>query len=217
MLNLARSASQANSTRLKQKLVLASLVAAMLLVPTLRAQVLYGSLTGHVTDSTGAVLASAHVEAVNVNTGVVSQATTDASGGYRFTALQPGVYRVSISATGFKTITTDGVRVSANAVARVDSQMEVARTSETITVTAEAQMLQTDRSDVHSDLNATQIQSLPAISSEGKSFQGLYRIIPGASLPTDPKRLEGCTCSPGFPGSGSGKLTLTTGAVSVSP
>jgi hypothetical protein len=144
--------------------------------------VLYG-YTGRVTDSTGAVLASARVETVNVNTGVVSQATTDTSGGYRFVALLPGVYRVSISAPGFKTMTTDGVRVAANAVARVDTQMEIAKTSETVMVTAESQLLQTDRSDVHSDLNATQTQSFPAISSEGKTFQALYRIIPGASLP----------------------------------
>jgi hypothetical protein len=77
------------------------------------------------------------------------------------------------------------VAVSVNAVQRVDAHMSLAQATQSVTVTTESAVLETDRADVHTDLNATQVQSLPAISSEGKSFQGLYRIIPGSGLPME--------------------------------
>src|SRR6185437_13014030 len=61
------------------------------------AQVLYGSLTGNVTDPTGAALGGAQVTAVEAQTGVSNTQTTDASGIYRFPALLPGTYKVTIT------------------------------------------------------------------------------------------------------------------------
>ena len=148
-------------------------------------QVLYGSLTGTVTDASGAVVSGAGVTALEVRTGVTQNATTDSSGIYRFATLLPGTYRVTITAPGFSRQETPDVRVSVNAVTRVNSQLKVGTATENVTVTTEAPLLQTDRSDVHTDLNTAQVQSLPSISSEGKSFQALYRIIPGASLPME--------------------------------
>src|SRR5207249_3586928 len=63
--------------------------------------------------------------------------------------------------------------------------LKIASATQSVTVTTEAPLLQTDRSDVHTDLSAAEVQSLPAISSEGKSFQALYRIIPGSGLPSE--------------------------------
>src|SRR5215472_451015 len=148
-------------------------------------QVLYGSLTGNVTDPSGAAVISAHVEAQNTATGVLSEATTNSSGVYRFSALLPGMYRVTITAPNFKTVLAEKVPVAANTVRRFDSKLELAQIQQTVTVSVEAPILQTDRADLHTDLSATQVQSLPAISSEGKSFQSLYKIIPGAGLPME--------------------------------
>jgi hypothetical protein len=148
-------------------------------------QVLYGSLTGTVTDASGAVVSGAGVTTLEVRTGVTQNATTDSSGIYRFATLLPGTYTVTITAPGFSRQETPDVRVSVNAVTRVNSQLKVGTATENVTVTTEAPLLQTDRSDVHTDLNTAQVQSLPSISSEGKSFQALYRIIPGASLPME--------------------------------
>lgn len=148
------------------------------------AQVLYGSLTGTVTDAAGAVVSGAKVTAVNVQTGVTQDATTDSSGIYRFQSLLPGSYKVTIAAPGFSKQEAP-VRVNVNEIARVNAQLQVASATQSVTVTAEAPLLQTDRSDVHTDMNAAQVQSLPSISSEGKSFQGLYKIVPGASLPME--------------------------------
>ena len=173
--------------KLNRKLLLVLLLPISLLwpIPECAAQVLYGSMTGAVSDATGAVVSGAKVTAVGVGTGVTQQATSDASGIYRFTALLPGTYKVSIAAPGFSTQETPGVRVNVNEVARVDAQLSIAKSSQSVTVTTEVPLLQTDRSDVHTNLTEAQIQSLPAISSEGKSFQALYKIIPGASLPME--------------------------------
>src|SRR5262249_46051862 len=79
----------------------AMLLACCLGLDATNAQVLYGSLTGNVTDPSGAALPSAHVEAVNVGTGVVSTATTNDHGVYLFSDLQPGTYKVTVSAANF--------------------------------------------------------------------------------------------------------------------
>jgi len=149
------------------------------------AQVLYGSLTGNVTDASGAILPNAHVEALDVQTGVSASLTTDAQGVYRFTNLQQGAYRVTISAAGFGSLIVQDVAVELNAIKRVDAQLKVASAQESVTVNAERQTLQTDKADVHTDLTATQIENLPLSSSQGRSFQSLYKLIPGAGLPTE--------------------------------
>lgn len=153
--------------------------------PKCFAQVLYGSLTGTVSDPSGAAVSGARVEALDVGKGMTQETTTDVNGIYRFSALLPGIYKVTIAISGFEKQVTPGVRVEANEVARVDGRLKIAAATQDVTVTAEAPLLQTDRSDVHTDLNAAEVQSLPAISSEGKSFQALYKIIPGASLPME--------------------------------
>jgi Carboxypeptidase regulatory-like domain len=164
---------------------LALLLCFGVLAGVIQAQVLYGTLTGNVTDPSNAAVAGAHVEALNVNTGVVSETTADSDGIYRFSELEPGMYKVTISAPNFGNFVTNNVQVDANTVRRVDAQLPLAQQQQLVTVTGEAPLLQTDRSDVHSDLNSTEIESLPAISSEGASFQALYEIVPGFTPPSE--------------------------------
>ena len=147
------------------------------------AQVLYGSLTGNVTDPSGAVVPNVHIEALNVGTGVGNSTQTDDHGIYRFTNLLPGIYRVTISATGFATVVQQDLRVELNTVKRADAQLVVAKAQETVNVTAEQQELQTDKADVHTDLSASEIASLPITSSVGgRNFQSLLRVVPGFGL-----------------------------------
>lgn len=146
---------------------------------TAQAQVLYGSLTGNVTDSSGAVIPGANVGALNVRTGVVRDATTDSNGVYRFSALQPGTYKVTISAPKFASSITENVEVIVNNIKRVDAQLKVASQAQDVTVTAEAPLLQTDKADVHTDLSSQQIENIPITSSQGRNFQSLLRLIPG--------------------------------------
>src|SRR5687767_11086422 len=83
----------------------------LLFAPASHAQVLYGSLTGDVTDATGAVLPGATVLATNVGTGVVKQTITDQRGGFVFSDLLPGVYDVSFELAGFNRIVQRAVRI----------------------------------------------------------------------------------------------------------
>jgi hypothetical protein len=147
------------------------------------AQVLYGSLTGNVTDPSSAAIPGAKVQAVNVQTGVARQAETDSRGAYLFSNLQLGTYKISVDATGFQTSIADGVRVNANEVRRVDFGVQISAATQSVEVLANAAVLQTDKSDVHAEISAQQVVELPYNGGEGKNFQSLLYLIPGAGIP----------------------------------
>lgn len=170
-------------------IILASLV--LLCALMAYGQVLYGSLTGAVTDASGAVVSGAQVTALEVRTGVTQTATSDANGTYRFINLLPGTYKVTITAPGFAKQETSGVIVRTNEVARVNAALKVASATQAVTVTTEAAILQTDKSDVHTDLTSQQIQDLPTMGTQGRNFQSLLRTIPGAGLTAETNSLAG--------------------------
>lgn len=151
------------------------------LAPHARAQVLYGSLTGNVTDATGAAVPAAKVEALNVATGIPKQAVSDERGVYLINDLQPGRYKVTISAPAFGTVVQEGVDVSANTTRRADAQLNVSQVNQSLTVDASIVTLQTDRADVNSQLQTSQIADLPEPAS--RNFQSLFKLIPGFSPP----------------------------------
>jgi Carboxypeptidase regulatory-like domain/TonB dependent receptor len=160
----------------------------------MKAQVLYGSLTGNVTDQAGAAVAGAKVEALNVGTGVSTSVVTDERGAYQFNNLQPGVYKVTITAQSFKSLAQDNIRIDANVVRRVNTQLEVGDVSAVVQISSTSEGLQTDRSDVNTQLQTSQIADLPITSSAGRNFQALYKIIPGFNQVT-----EGFTSDGGNP------------------
>src|SRR2546423_14579395 len=93
--------SRRYSSSLKQIITLVAV--SCLLSGAAMGQVLYGSLTGNVTDPSGASVVGAKVTALNIGTGVSTDTTVNASGVYRFQALQAGTYKVTISAANFAT------------------------------------------------------------------------------------------------------------------
>jgi hypothetical protein len=145
------------------------------------AQVLYGSLTGNVTDPTSAAVPGVRVEATNLETNVKSETNTDERGLYRFTNLQSGLYKVTVTAKSFRTYIESNVQVQPNEVRRVDVQLQIAQTSETVEVSASAVVLQTDKADIHSEVSAQEVQELPYNGGEGKNFQSLLLLLPGAA------------------------------------
>src|ERR1022692_4599867 len=150
---------------------------------TLDAQVLYGSLTGNVTDPSSAAVPGAKVTALNIDTGLSREATTDDRGAYQFANVQSGPYKVSVTAPSFQTTAQTDVRVNANEVRRVDFGLKIAQTSETVEVSTAAAILQTDKSDVHSEISSQQVVELPYNGGEGKNFQSLLYLVPGAGIP----------------------------------
>ncbi|MBV9437887.1 MAG: carboxypeptidase regulatory-like domain-containing protein, partial [Acidobacteria bacterium] len=155
------------------------------------AQVLYGTLTGNVTDPSGAVVPNAKVEAVNTLTGVSRSTTTDSSGAYHFQDVQPGTYKVTITATGFATAVAENIAVTQNTVKRADIGLKVAQAETVVNVNTEQQLLQTDKADVHTDLTTQQVEELPTAGSQGRNFQSLLRLIPGAGLTAETNSLAG--------------------------
>jgi hypothetical protein len=163
------------------RLISLLILSAAALAPAAYSQVLYGSLTGSVTDASGAGVPAAKVEAANTLTGVVKLASTDDRGIYQFNDLQPGVYRVTISAPSFSTVVNENVAIDANTTHRTDAQLTVSQVNNSITVDASAAVLQTDRADVNAELKSAQIAELPMPAT--RNFQSLYQIVPGFSPP----------------------------------
>ena len=162
-------------------------LAALLLVSAVQqitfAQVLYGALVGRIEDPSGAVLPGAKVTVTNKGTGIQRDTVTDESGAYAFRNLQVGVYDVQITQTGFKSYSKANVNIALNGVVREDVQMSIGGATETVTITAAAPALQTDKADVSNQLEKTQITNLPI--GAGRNFQQLYKLIPGASTPAE--------------------------------
>jgi hypothetical protein len=155
------------------------IVSAWLLMPRpLAAQVLYGSVVGVVEDTSGARVPGATVRATNKATGQSYETKSDESGRYSIADMLPGEYDVNTTGSGFKSQVRTEVSVSANTVSRMDFRMEVGALSETITVQAEATLLQTDKSDSHSVITTQQVANLPLPSY--RNYQSLINLVPGA-------------------------------------
>jgi hypothetical protein len=163
-------------------LVCAAVFLVITAVPHCNAQVLYGSLTGNVTDPASAAIPGVHVEATNQETNVKSETNTDERGIYRFTNLQPGLYKVTVIAQSFRPYSATNVPVQTNEIRRVDVQLQIATTTESVEVSAGAVTLQTDKADIHSEITAQEVQELPYNGGEGKNFQSLLFLLPGAGI-----------------------------------
>ncbi len=186
--------SESHSSGLHVRLILSCclLLTLMCLWPISgEAQVLYGTLTGNVTDSSGAAIAGAKVEALNTQTGVVNNTESDSAGIYRFSTLQPGIYKVTISAPKFASAVTESVGIVVNNVKRIDASLKPATQTQEVVVTGEAPLLQTDKADVHTDLSSAQVSDLPTAGSQGRNFQSLLKVIPGAGIATETNSLGG--------------------------
>ena len=144
------------------------------------AQVLYGSLTGNVTDPTGATVAGAKVEALNIGTGVSTSIVTDERGAYIFSSLQAGLYNVTITSANFKALAQENVRIESNTIRRLDAQLQVGDVTAVVQVAATADALQTERADVNFVQPARQINDLPLTGSVGRNYQSLTALVPGA-------------------------------------
>ena len=149
------------------------------------AQTLYGSLTGNVTDSSGAAVPKAKIEILNTATGVVRQIAADDRGAYLVSDLQPGAYRITISAPSFQTRVQEGLTIDVNTVRRLDVALDVSRLNESVTVEASAVTLQTDRADINNQISSSQLADLPLINSQGRNFQALFKVLPGFTPPAE--------------------------------
>ena len=145
------------------------------------AQQLYGSIVGTVTDPSGAAVPDANVRATNTATGQVRETTTSGLGTYNLPALPAGMYDVAVSKNGFKSYESKGVSIAIDRVLRVDASLAVGATSETVQVTGEAPILQTDSAQVRDEIANTSVQNLPV--PVNRNYQNLLVMVPGFSPP----------------------------------
>lgn len=143
------------------------------------AQVLYGSLTGLVTDQTGASIPGANLEAIHMQTGRAINASSDSAGRYSLINIPAGTYDIKVTADGFRALTQTGTTVSVNAVTRADLQLELGQLTEVITVEGAASTLQTERADTSSELSSTAITQIPLPGF--RNYQSLINLVPGAT------------------------------------
>jgi len=94
--------------------------------------VLYGSLTGIVTDPSGAVIPGAKVDVLNVGTGATREASTGERGTFLFNNLEVGTYKITVEAASFQTMALDNVQVNTNEVGRADFSLQIANDAVTV-------------------------------------------------------------------------------------
>ncbi len=127
-------------------------------------QVSTARMDGTVSDTGGALIPAATVEAVNLSQQQSFKTVCDERGYWAIPSLQSGTYKVTVSHTGFKTQVVDNVKMDAGVPATVNVVLQVGALTETIEVTSGADVLQTDSATVASTLQGTQIHDLPFTS-----------------------------------------------------
>ena len=157
------------------------------------AQILYGSIVGKVTDPSNAAISAAKLTITNKVTGFTREVSTDSDGNYEIPNVPTGTYEVRTSAPGFSAAVRSDVPVAINNISRVDVALQLGAVTETISVTGEAQLLQTDRAEVRQEVTSTELSNLPV--PPGRNYQQIFRALPGFSppenahsIPTNPSR-----------------------------
>ena len=144
-------------------------------------QIVSGSITGSVTDPSGAVVAGASVTAVNTATGVESSTTTNPSGYFNIGNLIAGNYRVDVAATGFKALTRPDVQLQIGSIIDLEFRLEVGSVQEKMVITGEAPLLETAQVQVANTLGS---QTLVALPTEGRNPTALALLSPGVVMNT---------------------------------
>jgi hypothetical protein len=161
-------------------LIAAFALAAVVSAPALtNAQTLYGSITGTVNDPQGAALPGVTVTAINTGTGLKLEQVTDGTGSYTFRNLLPGTYDLTAGLEGFKELKQTGVPVTAGNPIRVTLKLELGGITETVNVSAETTIIQTEKADLSTEISAKAVTNLPL--NQYRNYQQLLNLVPGAT------------------------------------
>ena len=142
----------------------------------LAAQSFYGSVVGTVNDATGAAVPQAAVTITNSGTSERRAATADDQGAFRFVNLIPGAYRLEVERTGFRRHAVDNVVVAVDATLRVDVALQVGEVTQTLEVSSQAPLLQTENGSMSQVISARAVQELPL---NGRNVLNLVALSPG--------------------------------------
>ncbi len=142
------------------------------------AQATLGTITGLVSDSTGAVIPDAEVVATNTATGTRVETKSSGSGNYSLPNLPIGSYAITVSVNGFKSFTRSNIGLSTGDNVRVDVVLEIGSAAERIEITAEAPPLKTESTEVSTTMERKLVNDMPlAIAGIGGGMRNAFSIM----------------------------------------
>src|SRR6266849_5304300 len=145
----------------------------------LRAQVVGATLSGTVTDASGAVIPNAQITATNTATGVSKDAIADAAGFYLIPNLLPGSYEVRVSAKGFSTVRQTGITLAVGAQQLLNFPMKVGETTQTVEVTEAAPQIELTSSTLSGQIESREVLEMPL---NGRDWTSLATLTPGVNV-----------------------------------
>ena len=137
------------------------------------------SVSGRVTDPSGAVVPAVDVEIKNVDTNVSQMTSTNGQGFYSFPSLRPGNYLMNVRRQSFRTVSVTGMTLNVQDNVSRNFVLQVGSSSESITVTADAVNVNTTDAAVSTVIDHKFVESMPL---NGRSFQDLLTLVPGVTL-----------------------------------
>ncbi len=152
-------------------------VLAIAAAPASFGQGITGSITGTVTDPSGASIAGATVTILQIGTNAVRAVTTSDAGSYTVTQLAPGRYNVKVDKDGFDSSQENNITLAIDQVAKIDVKLKVGSNQQTISVTAESPVIQAETSSVGLVVDSSSIQNTPL--NGHLSILGLLNLVPG--------------------------------------
>src|SRR2546422_5314143 len=159
-----------------------------------------GTITGAVSDATGAVIPGANVVATNTETATRYETISTETGNYTLSQLPAGVYQLSAELPGFKRYVRQGITVLVAQTLRLDIGLEVGAATDEVTVNADAPLLRTESSDVSHNVAASRLDELPLLGIGGtlsgsagiRNPYAMVQMIPGSTwTPNSLVRLNG--------------------------
>lgn len=154
------------------------------LCASLYAQEFRSTLSGRVTDPSGAAIPNAKVIATETNTAAKSEATTGAEGEYVLPFLAPGPYQLTVESGGFKKYTQSGITIGTNVRVSQDVVLQIGSQGESVTVTADVALLSTASASVGQVITSSQIENMPM---NGRTALTLAQLAYGVTPSSDPR------------------------------
>src|SRR5499427_2289247 len=142
-----------------------------------------GTLNGTVIDPSGSVVVGAGVKALNIATSVENDEITTDAGVYRIPYLQPGTYKLTVSAPGFKVAVRENVILAVAQTLTVDFKLEVGASTDQVTVSAEAPLLETGTAEIGSYVSKKEFDTWPITVGDGRRQiqQFIFTALPGTA------------------------------------
>ena len=161
---------------LSRRFPLALIAGIAMLAGSAWGQTFYGSVVGLVADASGSAVPETTVTLTNTNTSERRAGTTGADGGYRFVNLVPSNYRLEVERPGFRRYVRDQIVVNVEAAVRIDVTMEVGDVTQSVEVTSETPLIQSENASLSQVVGARTVQEIPL---NGRNILNLINLVPG--------------------------------------